>query len=282
MQGILCGPVTENDIDVFLKEHKPSQNKTENGTGGWYWVKSGKEPFDDVEDKGSSGYPALIEDGVKLERALTAECERIKAEEPVRENKKLGKQSQKQWREKAYALFNQGVGTVARKHGVLSGKWLYFPSVEYVDGLWSTIVRAIASKDGALAKFGRVPTAKVSTSATERGYVICVYVDDSWDKDAVEGALKILANDLKLTPLSYKCDANTLLGIDSNHPSKIPSSLWKVSDFLDLAKLKEEAQAKADSKAKAAPKKTAEEEVDDFDAVESEDDEPVKKKPKKK
>jgi hypothetical protein len=41
-----------------------------------------------------------------------------------------------------------------------SGKWMFFPSTESVDGLWSKIAKAIINEDGALR--GKAFNAKVS------------------------------------------------------------------------------------------------------------------------
>lgn len=42
-----------------------------------------------------------------------------------------------------------------------SGKWMFFPSTETVDSLWTKIAKAIIQDDGPLR--GKVYTAKVST-----------------------------------------------------------------------------------------------------------------------
>lgn len=78
--------------------------------------------------------------------------------------------------------------------------------------------------------------------------MICVYCDDSWDREAVGKVFKVLVEELNLVSSAYKvsslgrfsaprgesshknkrmqCDANTILGIDSKHASGIRSSLW--------------------------------------------------------
>ncbi|KAL8290467.1 hypothetical protein RQP46_002725 [Phenoliferia psychrophenolica] len=279
----LVGPGSKTEISSFLKLCKPSEGKAERGP--WYWVQSGN-----ARDFSAEFNPdKLVEEGAKLEKALNKECRRIEAEEPVLGNKKAGRLSQKECKENAYKVFNKGVRKLAKKHGVLSGKWLFFPKADNVDEFWEKIVEAIASADGPLAKFGRVPTAKVSTSLTKGPlHCICVYVDNSWDRAAVEGALKILVGDLGLKPTIFKCDAITRLGIDKDHPSGIPVALWTVSDFMTthevnhaLAKQAAATKAAFEARAKAAPKKrSVEEEVDDFDAMSSgeEDGNPAGKK----
>lgn len=80
-----------------------------------------------------------------------------------------------------------------------------------------------------------VPSAKLTFVSLHSGYVICVYCDDSWDKEGVKAAFVALVKDLGLVSQAYKCDANTILGIDSKHPSKIKSSLYgKNGEYLIL------------------------------------------------
>lgn len=94
---------------------------------------------------------------------------------------------------------------------------------ESVDILWSKIVKAVAVDDGALVKTGAVHSAKVSTTPGDSGcvpslpthfrcadeegnssYVICVYCDDSWDKEAVGKVFKTLVEDLNCVSSAYK------------------------------------------------------------------------------
>lgn len=82
-------------------------------------------------------------------------------------------------------------------------------------------------------------------------WVICVYCDDSWARDDVGKVLQVLARDLHLHVSAYKTDANvsatrrfliavhkadmhcvrlqSILGIDSKHPTGIKSSKWSVN-----------------------------------------------------
>ncbi|KAM0746795.1 hypothetical protein T439DRAFT_329493 [Meredithblackwellia eburnea MCA 4105] len=296
----LRGPASESDINTYLENAKPSLNKDNVEFGQWYWAYSEAKSEDAKEEKAEQDKDKLLEEGKKLEDILLKECERIKAEEPVRENKKSGKRSQKQWREDAYKTFNEGVKDLAKECNILSGKWLFFPGPESVDATWSKVVHSLTSADGALHKHAKCNVAKVAAnthnpeagggSADHPIYCICVYVDDSWDKKAVGEVFEILVKELKLHSQSYKCDANTILGIDSKHKSGIPSSLWKATDIMSKAELdelknakKEESTKKFNENAKVAAKKTsAEDEVDGFDEVSSSEDEGPKKKKAKK
>lgn len=65
--------------------------------------------------------------------------------------------------------------------------------------------------------------------------MICIYCDDSWDKEGVKTAFHALVKDLGLVSTAYKCDANTILGISSTHPSKIKSSMYgKLGEYLSF------------------------------------------------
>lgn len=203
------GPSTKQEIDDFLSKYPPSKENEMVSLGGWYWCH--------MKDEGGTAKPAedLDDDEpsrTKFEKAvaplvdkLTADCAHIKETAPSRANKTKGIRSQKDLREDAYAEFNDGVKQLAQEHGILSGKWLFYPTPEYVDVCWSKIVHALAEEDGALAKTGVVKTAKVSSKAGNEGkLVICVYCRDSWDKDGVGKVFKTLVKDLNLISTAYK------------------------------------------------------------------------------
>lgn len=88
-----------------------------------------------------------------------------------------------------------------------AGKWLIFRASDEIDDAWS-IVRAAC-------KSGRLDHAKVSTRHPIHGqygnkHVICVYTDDSENRQDVFRIRKVL-RDLGFTePLNYKPDAMTL------------------------------------------------------------------------
>lgn len=114
---------------------------------------------------------------------------------------------------------------------------------EEIDNLWSRI--ALSFESGALSALEGCKTAKVATSNEGIGpYVICVYCEDSWDKEAVGNVFRALVTDCELVSKAYKVDAlvsapvfddgekraheegQTLLDIDSKHPSKLKTSLY--------------------------------------------------------
>ncbi|GAA5867934.1 hypothetical protein JCM8547_003418 [Rhodosporidiobolus lusitaniae] len=287
-EACLVGLSTASEVDSFLSQYAPSKNSLEHGP--WYWVqlpqpgaanaKSSKPAEDRVGAEDS-----FVEEGQKLEQHLRERCEWIKENAPVRGKKKEGIKSQKELREQEYEVFNKGVEKLAKKHNVFSGKWLFRPGGDVVDAWWSKIVKAVALEDGPLAKAG-VLTARVSTTAGEGDqHVICVYCRDSWDDDNVGEVFKTLVSELSLVSMSYKCDANTILGIDSKHSSKIPSSLYTKKTFADDKEIEKLLEKNRAPKKEAPKKKTLEEEVasgkaDGFETdsgSESEEERPRKK-----
>jgi Domain of unknown function (DUF1917)/Zinc finger, ZZ type len=122
----------------------------------------------------------------------------------------------------------EDIGTIAKRHKILCGKWLIFPKTpEEADIAWSTIVHAAARGD--LTGCTQV---KISpTNPNERGYVICAYTDDYLNEKEVAAAAQALRaalnrsgggggynkNAFKDSRLLYKADVYTYLGIYSKN-----------------------------------------------------------------
>ncbi|GAA5907885.1 hypothetical protein JCM8208_001976 [Rhodotorula glutinis] len=285
-------PAGKDAIDAFLAKRKPSSADT--SVGPWIFVRiprsDDKHKMADELNEDDPAHVTLTAEGKPLIDALMEKLDDIKATAPVRANKAKGLRSQKDLREEAYTTFKADIKELAQKHNVLDGKWLFYPSPENVDFVWSKIVHAIVDEDGPLAKTGAVHCAKVATTPMGDGdrssHVICVYCDDSFDEQAVGDVFKVLVNDLGQVSSSYKPDVLTVLGIDSKHASGLPVSLYKRTTFMtkdDIDAAFEALSNKADAKVKTAKVKTLEDEkasgvADGFDPVsESEDDKPRKK-----
>lgn len=106
---------------------------------------------------------------------------------------------------------------------------MYFIDGDNIDRVWSKVVKALADGDGALERTGVVSTAKVAASSNGREgcvrafsfsaipsfpngiaetwgrvYLICVYVNDSWNLKSVEKAFKALRDECGLLSQKYK------------------------------------------------------------------------------
>jgi hypothetical protein len=195
--------------------------------------------------------------------------------------------------------------------GIISGKWMLFrPDPDYA---WSKVVEAMADENG-LLRGTTVHTAKVATAAEgDRGYVICIYVDDSYDRDAVKAALDIINGEgmdlntvrfafrsknkasylRSLAQNSFKPDVLTFAGVTSKTGAPFKASLYTPGSFYtkeELAAQKAAQTARWEEK-KAPPKKrSADEEAAQVkasgggfeDDSATEDEEEEKPKPAKK
>jgi hypothetical protein len=122
--------------------------------------------------------------------------------------------------------------SMARKHGVTVGKWMFFKPPGQIDDYWTAI--AAATSRGELGIQAKVATSSSSASSSDR--VICVYTHDCEDKDDVRRVLKNLVN-LGLVregqkPIYYKCDAWTYLDIKANNPWGLKASMYSSRDIL--------------------------------------------------
>lgn len=119
------------------------------------------------------------------------------------------------------------VNEIARRHGILKGKWLLFPKTPAeADAAWAAVVAAVAG--GALC-----PSAKVSSiSPEEGGHVLCAYtVDylDSGDVMRVCAALQRALPPLADRRMLYKPDIFTHLGIYGGNPYAITPTVHRAS-----------------------------------------------------
>jgi hypothetical protein len=124
----------------------------------------------------------------------------------------------------------QNIFALAKETGVTSGKWMFFPSVDYVDSVWKTVVTALDK--GELGEAAKVATDDGSGQAR----LTCVYTEDFTDKEDVKRVLKTLVEkklvDEEARPIYYKCDAYTHLDIKSNNSYGLKASLFSSRDVL--------------------------------------------------
>lgn len=121
----------------------------------------------------------------------------------------------------------------AKKHNVMDGKWMLFPTTKDADDVWFLIAKATA--EGKLGSAAKVATDDGSNTP-ER--LICVYTKDFSDTDDVKRVLFKL-NDLGLARkgemrgIYYKCDAYTHLDIKSGNEYKVKASMYSSKDVFD-------------------------------------------------
>ena len=119
---------------------------------------------------------------------------------------------------------------LARENGIVSGKWMLFPTADQVDKYWAKV--AEATGHGELG-FG----AKVATDAGNgRARGMMVYTRDYEDIEDVRRVLQKLV-ELGLVrdeqkPIYYKADAYTYLEILGDNPYGLKASLFSSRDVL--------------------------------------------------
>ncbi|KAF9501436.1 hypothetical protein BDN71DRAFT_1439015 [Pleurotus eryngii] len=226
----------EFTLDEFLNKYRPSMVQND-GTKPWIWVNGSKGRDFDAEAQN-----AACEEGAQYLNEVTERVEEIKNDPsiPVRSNKKTGAKSKKELREQVQATATEKLKEISLKHKYVCGKWLVFAAADKVDVIWRGIATSLVS--GPLAQTSAFQ-AKVATSPQEENpnyqHVICVYMPDVYDKDAVTKVMRVLLRNHGLNLSGVKSDMYTSLGIDSKHPSGIPSTIWKNTSLMKDAEIKE-------------------------------------------
>lgn len=113
-----------------------------------------------------------------------------------------------------------------------SGKWMLFPSADYVDNNWNRVKDLLCDR-----RIGSC--AKVSTAAhANKNFLICIYTDDHNNIPDVFRVLKAVRQSrLSLQSISYKTDDATYQGIYASNSKALPVSKYtspKVIDKLSL------------------------------------------------
>ncbi|KAK9898384.1 hypothetical protein P389DRAFT_33108 [Cystobasidium minutum MCA 4210] len=282
---------SENDLDFedWLQKYRPSRAELQNFA--WISVRATGRPTalrteDDV-NKESEEISNMQASAANLASELAEKVQSIDNDPniPLRGNKKKDVKGKKDLREIEHEMVKNRLKNLAIDSRLVSGKWMFFPSTENVDALWTKIAKAIILEDGPLR--GKVFIAKVSTYQPGDGekpavHVICVYCEDSWNRDLVGDAFKTLVKEVGVVPGSYKADIYTYAGIDSKHPSKMRSTLYGKNDFMTKEELDAHFEAKkAENPAPVVVKKV----VKGTGFIESgssdDEDEPKAKKSKK-
>ncbi|KAN0081239.1 protein of unknown function (DUF1917) domain containing protein [Tylopilus felleus] len=230
-------PDSTLSIQEFVTKYKPSMVQND-GTKPWIWVRRAQGDKSPSVDKKAA---AIVEAAAHLQQ-VTERIEEIKNDPsiPVRGSKKSGTQSKKEVREQAHAEAAEKLKDIAKKYGFVCGKWLIFAPSDKVDVIWSKIASSLAS--GPLSSTSAF-CAKVATSPENADaghqHLICVYMPDVYDKEDVTAGMKVLLRQHGVNLSGVKSDLYTTIGLDSKHPSGIPSTVWKNVSLLKDSEIKE-------------------------------------------
>jgi hypothetical protein len=113
----------------------------------------------------------------------------------------------------------ENIDDLAKKSGILPGKWLIYVSEDKVVEVWKNIAKATVED-----KLGM--ESKISTKINESSYVICVYTKNYLDYEDVKRVREILYEMGFVSKLSYKPDIYTYLGIYSGTTVIKPSRYY--------------------------------------------------------
>jgi hypothetical protein len=219
-----CHQVTET-IGDFLHRLPPSTTSESQLRSPWIFVANRKadRDFDSVDEsslrmKGSD----LLEEFEELLSRLQAE--HTKGQSRAGLTRKINAERRK---------LETELLKVARDTGVISGKWMLFPSVEHVDDVWAAVAGATVK-----GKLGIVAKVATNTSAPG-GLLICVYTKDFADREDIRRVLVALI-DMGLVskgergsrPIYYKCDAYTHLDVKSGNIWGLKASMYSSTDIL--------------------------------------------------
>ncbi|KAH7927469.1 hypothetical protein BV22DRAFT_1127385 [Leucogyrophana mollusca] len=223
-------------LEVFLAKYNPSMVQND-GTKPWIWVRGKDSP----EAEEAEMVAAINEASSQL-KEVSERVEAIKndAAIPMRSNKKTGAKSKKEVREQVQAEAAEKLKEISIKHGYVWGKWLIFAPPDRVHSIWTSIATSLVS--GPLASTSAFLT-KVSTSpeseTSSYQHVICLYLPDVYDKESVTKVMKVLLRNHGVNLSGVKSDLYTAIGLDSKHPSGIPSTIWRNTTLLKDVEIKE-------------------------------------------
>lgn len=229
-------PTSSINIQEFVSKYKPSMVQND-GTRPWIWVRKELSPSDRLAEE-----CVTAKEASELLQKVTERVEEIKNDRsiPVRSSKKTGAKSKKELREQEQANATVRLKEISQKHGYGCGKWLSFAPSDRVDAIWASIANSLAS--GPLASTV-ASSAKVATSPGHEtpGYqhVICIYVPDVYDRDSVVEVMKVLLRHHGVNLSGVKSDLYTSIGLDSKHPSGVPSTVWKNTALLPDSEIRE-------------------------------------------
>ncbi|KAF8342717.1 translation initiation factor eIF 4e-like domain-containing protein [Cantharellus anzutake] len=211
-------------------KYKPSL-VVDDGSKPWIWVRR-----EILGNEVSRLTPEALKEATACLQEVTKRVQEITddASIPVRSNKKTGARSKKELREEIQNRAKDQLKAIATgAGGETVGKWLLYAGPENVDGLWKTVATSVIA-----GPLSRSPAfaAKVSTSPAnpsgKREHVICIYLQNIYDKGDATSVLKILIGDHGIQKVSAKSDLYTHLQLDSKHPSGIRSTIWQVQELL--------------------------------------------------
>ena len=219
----------------FLSRLPPSKTYANNyltddtgpdGDGSWIWIDNPHGgPFLGYGDEGAftrEGSAELMS-FLNLKNDIRLELDKQGKNTSANLGRRLSKPREE---------MEQRLKKLARQYEVKSGKWMFFCLPNRVDSVWQRVCEGVL--DGALGQTAKVARRQPEIGGDEKTraeQVICVYTRDFEDQQDVKRVLLGL-RDLGLVRADdkrgiwYKCDAWTLVGINSGNDYGIKASTY--------------------------------------------------------
>ncbi|KXN85290.1 hypothetical protein AN958_11390 [Leucoagaricus sp. SymC.cos] len=234
-------------LQNFLTKYKPSMVQND-GTKPWIWVQGS-----DSSSSRDANQPEAQKEAEVLLKETTEKVKEIQDDPsiPMRSNKKTGVRSKKELREGVQMEATAKLKEIAVKHSYVAGKWLIFVPADKVDVVWSNIATSLVSGplSSTVAWLAKVATSPERETPNYQ-HIICVYVPNVFDKDGVlevartakliaTQVMKVLLRNHGTSLSGVKADLYTAVGIDSKHPSGVPSTVCQSNVWKNTALLKD-------------------------------------------
>ncbi|UZJ51759.1 hypothetical protein CBS101457_001079 [Exobasidium rhododendri] len=234
----------EESLETFLAKNAPSKTFKPESGDGWIWVRSDRES--EVEGESSS---QSLEVARKVVDGLVDRYQDIEdnAKIPKIKSKTSGP-SKKMMKDLAAKEAEERLRSIGKEWPC--GKWLFYERAGFVDNVFSKLAKSII--DGPLSKLKHASchTVKVSTadglfatpshdSRREATSLICLYFNVVWNAEHAKEVLECIVKEHGEIPNSAKADLYTATHIDSHHPSKLRSTLYRPAELFNYDLLKE-------------------------------------------
>lgn len=239
-EGLETALQLDESIDSFLTRLPPSTAETKTP---WIYCAN----FNTGQRPTTPDIAAFKQDGTRLLDTFLAKRAKLEAKfDPPKAEGVITRMMSND-----RAQLENDIITTAKKHDLVNGKWMLFPTRDKVDQYWEAVVRGTV--DGRLGTAAKVATNPEKVD--DPSQVICVYTKDMSDVADVKRVLLELVR-LKLAPaitdrrfqkgtggalraqIWYKPDCHTYLDITSGNEYKIKPTMYGTASLLTFADVK--------------------------------------------
>ncbi|KAG8834591.1 hypothetical protein FRC18_001792 [Serendipita sp. 400] len=218
------------ELAEFLEKYKPALIRNDaNNSRPYIWITNL------IESKEGVNYEELVKEADAIVKDTTIKVAEIQNNDeiPIRANKKKGLKSKKEVRETIQADGATALKNVAIKHGFVGGKWIVFVDQTQVNSVFGKMAKSLVSGGLSHTSVSSLRVSTVPFADTEEGpvhrHLIEVYFPNVYDEDMAREVMRVLLRDHGLKISGAKPSLYTAVGLDSKHPSGIPSTVWKGS-----------------------------------------------------